>query len=242
MLTQLQRLQQLAHWYQQPLGNAVRQAEQEQLMHVLPSLFGLNIVQLGLPSQPQWLDPSPVNTKIIALPYTDTNAQLITDVDQIALDTDSIDVVLLPHILEAVDQPISVLADIQRILIPEGHLIILGFNPWSLWGISHALLGKRRLFSWHERYISLAKLRQNLINLDFTMRLIAPYFYRPALTHPRLLRTSFFLEKVGQFVWPYPGGGYIVVAQKHVIGRTPLKQRWRLSELVINNSFVQPTP
>ena len=54
----------------------------------------------------------------------------------------SIDLVILPHILECIDNPRQLLAEACRIIKPEGHIIICGFNPHSLWGLKK-IMGKK---------------------------------------------------------------------------------------------------
>lgn len=53
--------------------------------------------------------------------------------------SESFDFCLLPHVLEFHDYPREVLQECVRILKPEGHLYILGFNPWHLQGLMHCL-------------------------------------------------------------------------------------------------------
>ncbi|WP_223717365.1 class I SAM-dependent methyltransferase, partial [Escherichia fergusonii] len=47
----------------------------------------------------------------------------------------SLDLVVLPHALELASDPHETLREVERVLVPEGRVVILGFNPASLWGL-----------------------------------------------------------------------------------------------------------
>ena len=73
----------------------------------------------------------------------------------------SVDLIIASHTLDTVADPHQVLRELHQVLQPEGHLIIVGFNPWSLLGIrrlyahffneslsNHCLINPLRLFDW----------------------------------------------------------------------------------------------
>jgi len=47
--------------------------------------------------------------------------------------TESVDMVILPHLLEFDTQKHQVLREVERILKPEGKLTIISFNPWNIY-------------------------------------------------------------------------------------------------------------
>jgi ubiquinone/menaquinone biosynthesis C-methylase UbiE len=62
--------------------------------------------------------------------------QVVThDFGELPFATQSLDLVVLPHVLEFAAEPHQVLREVERVLIPEGQVIICGFNPSSLWGM-----------------------------------------------------------------------------------------------------------
>ena len=71
----------------------------------------------------------------------------VTDPAQLPLASDSIDLVVLPHTLDLCADPRRLLREVERVLIPEGRLITVNFNPWSLWGLQRLL---RRPFGREE--------------------------------------------------------------------------------------------
>ena len=60
---------------------------------------------------------------------------------ELPFDAQSIDLILLPHALEFIDNPHEVLREVDRVLRPEGRVLILGFNPWSLFGLRRVWSG-----------------------------------------------------------------------------------------------------
>ena len=85
-------------------------------------------------------------------------ADLISDAEQLAVASDSIDAVLLPHTLERAESPHALLREVDRILRPDGHLLVLSFAPGGLWGLRH-LLAARGFPNGRERMIREGRLR-----------------------------------------------------------------------------------
>jgi ubiquinone/menaquinone biosynthesis C-methylase UbiE len=66
------------------------------------------------------------------------------DFDALPFDSASLDLVVLPHTLELASDPHQTLREVERVLVPEGRVVIVGFNPASLWGLRQGL-GRVRL-------------------------------------------------------------------------------------------------
>lgn len=65
----------------------------------------------------------------------------IAQPEELPFETQSLDLVALPHVLESTADPHQVLREVDRVLRPEGRLIVSGLNPVSLWGARHLLPG-----------------------------------------------------------------------------------------------------
>jgi ubiquinone/menaquinone biosynthesis C-methylase UbiE len=63
----------------------------------------------------------------------------VCDLRELPFAANSIDLAVMPHVLESHDNPHQILREVERILIPDGQLVITGFNPLSLWGASTAV-------------------------------------------------------------------------------------------------------
>ena len=94
----------------------------------------------GDPADP--VDASADGESDASAPQRQAKPRVICRYDELPFASQSIDLVALPHVLEFTDDPHEVLREVARVLMPEGRLIITGFNPLSLWGMRQ---GMRRL-------------------------------------------------------------------------------------------------
>lgn len=235
----------LRRWYHTPLGEAVGEAELALLEQVLPNLFGYHLLQLGQPQGRDMLASSRIPHRMILddLPPEGVPpaSRLTGDSEQLPLGSDTLDVVLVPHMLEFATQPHQLLREAERVLIPEGHLVLLGFNPWSQFGIRRLLTGWRDDSPWNGHFYSALRLRDWLALLGFDTVLVQNYYFRPPLQHARLLRSLGRMESLAKrFIAPL-GGGYILVAKKRVATLTPIKPRWRSRRRLLPVGAAEPT-
>jgi len=234
----------LRHWYDSPLGRLYAQAETVLLADLLPMLFGYHIITLGDPMGQDLLAASPI-AHHCHMDFSDFTAtprlDLLAEPSQLPVAADCMDVVALPHVLEFVAEPHAVLREVERILIPEGHVLILGFNPVSLWGLRW-LLGLRRGKSpWDARLLSVTRVRDWLALLGFETLAVHYCFYRPPLKHLPLLKKLAFLERLGARWWPFGGGGYVLLAKKRVSTLTPIKPHWRPRRRLLTEGLINHT-
>ncbi len=222
----------LRGWYATPLGTRLLRAEQTELDRLLPDLFGYHLLQIGrLPenlsrasriSHTMVLDVAPLESaepvgkqRFYGLP------------EALPVCTDSIDVLLLPHVLEFAAAPHAVLREAERALIPEGHLVVVGFNPWSLGRLSRLVSGWRGTLPWCGRFYSTARVRDWLALLGLEEVATRHFFLQPALHgQPGPVRTR-LAWRAGRMLWPVFGLAYIMVARKRVTTLTPIRPRWR---------------
>jgi SAM-dependent methyltransferase len=141
--------------------------------------------------------------------------------------SDSIDSLILYHALEFSSDPHQVLREAERVLVPEGHIVILGFNPQSLWGLTKILKFRSKDAPWCGRFLSTLRLKDWLALKGFEVTTIRHCFYRPPVQRAGLLARLAKLERWGNKWWSFLGGVYIIVARKKVSTVTPIKPRWR---------------
>lgn len=138
----------LKHWYRNPSGRLLHEQESRLLESAIANLFGYFFVQLGCTSQMDWIGFSRVSEKLILddrIDPTLVNALsadrnesethsvhwVKADLDYLPIAKESVDVMLLPHTLETVQDPYYILRQVDSMLIPEGHLVLTGFNPYA---------------------------------------------------------------------------------------------------------------
>ena len=233
----------LGQWFQGRLGQAVLRVERNYLTRVLPDLFGYHILQLGALGDMRLLDSSRINHKVITASGHDVlpaEINVICDQHALPVGSDSVDVMVLPHVLEFDSHPHQTLREMERVLIGDGHAIIIGFNPWSLWGLWRLFRAWRDRAPWNAKYISMARLKDWLALLDFEVTRTEYFYYLPPLETLRLMQKLEFMEQLGRFGWRYFGGIYLVVAKKRVIPMTPVKMQWQTRRHMLAAGVVEP--
>lgn len=182
----------LNQWYNTPLGSQILKHELTSLSNELPELFGYYLVQLGGPANAEILASSNINNKIIL------NKNIELSINKPLLSQEKIDVIVAMHALECTVQPTILLDQIYNALIPNGYLVILGLNPYSLLGIK-SLISKKKSIPWLKNWISSGRMRILLKKNGFTV-----------------------LENRDQLLKPYFEASYILVAQKFTMITVPI--------------------
>ncbi len=240
----------LADWLRTPPGQCLLQWEQAQLDQAVADLFGYHALQLGLselqglrsnrmPHRWVALDsvhamnampvhlPQPDESLLNSEPF-DAGPTLHCDFDALPFPNHSLDLVVLPHALELARDPHLTLREVERVLVPEGRVVILGFNQASLWGLRQRLGQARRVVGLATRsppflprageFLGYWRLRDWLRLLSFEVEGGRFGCYRPPYKSTRWLERSAWMEGVGERWWPVLGAVYVLVAVKRVRG------------------------
>ncbi|MBZ2207605.1 class I SAM-dependent methyltransferase [Massilia soli] len=225
-------------WLKSPAGIYVRQWEQACLDELTVDIFGYNAVQVGLPQ----IDALAANrmpnkwqaaTRLshlddVALAAGNKQIAVALDFAELPFASQSLDLVVMPHVLEFAAEPHQVLREVERVLIPEGQVIICGFNPASLWGLRQSVrrITRSPYLPVAGEFISLPRMKDwlKLLNLGVTRSHFGCYA-PPARTTQWLNRFA-FMENAGKRWWPYLGAVYMVHAVKRVKGMTLIGPAW----------------
>ena len=235
----------LRGWFAGDLGAAVLEQERAALNDILQDLFGYYLVQLGAVTPIDLLGASRIRVRIVVdpeLPPLVEGTCIRARADTVPISSDSIDVVLVHHCLEFAADPHVILREVERILIPEGHVVIVAFNPWSLWGAWRLIRKRGGHPPWYGRFLGLARIKDWLGLLGFDTIEVRPLFFRPPMRHLGVMRRLGFLEKAGERFWPLLAGVHVVVGKKRVATLTPIKTRWRPQRTLVGSAeVVKPT-
>jgi SAM-dependent methyltransferase len=216
-------------WLGSGLGQAVLQAESELMVETLDDVFGWEFLQLGLwgPRDSLLAGCRTRRRAVLANERSGgADADIAARLSQLPIANGAVDAVLLPHTLEFETDPFAVVREADRVLAGEGHLIVMGFRPFSLWGFrSRAIsrgyppglkrmLGARRVTDWLE-----------LLGYDVT--LTRNYLFTPPWggTAPRPDVPSALLRR--GWIKPWPAGAYLLKARKRIYTLTPIRPRSR---------------
>jgi SAM-dependent methyltransferase len=222
----------LASWLDSPAGRYVLAWEKAKLNVLTADIFGFNAVQIGLPQinalhanrmPNKWLTDTCVTQDEHAAPIV-----MAHDFADLPFASQSLDLVVLPHVLEFATEPHQVLREVERVLIPEGQVIICGFNPASLWGMRQGagqLIGTSFLPKDGE-FISVPRIKDWLKLLN--MEVNRGYFgcYAPPCATEKWLSRFSFMEKAGHRWWPYLGAVYVVQSIKRIKGMRLIGPAW----------------
>ncbi len=223
----------LQDWLQSAPGQALLRWEQAQLDIAVADVFGYHALQLGTP-QIAALQANRMPHQWIADHASDGKVQLMTDLEALPFPEASLDLVVMPHSLELNRDPHASLREAARVLVPEGRLVICGFNPASLWGWKQQREHFYRRFGFGQLYLPEAgeflgywRLRDWLRLLSFEVESSNFGLWQPAVRSEAWLSRMNWMNTLGEKYWPIFGAAYCVVAVKRVRGMRMLSPAWK---------------
>ena len=235
----------LTDWLKTPAGEYLLDWERERFDRAVSDIFGYHALQLGLPEVDalranrmphQWLAlDAPAGASI--------GSEAATPVRQVALLThsvalpfaaNSLDLVVLPHTLELSLDPHTTLREVERVLVPEGRVVISGLNPASLWGLRQQRAHLYRRLGFGKPFLPQSgelighwRLRDWLRLLSFEIESAQFGCYRPAFDNARWMARWGWMDAAGARWWPILGAAYFLVASKRVRGMRMLEPGWK---------------
>lgn len=231
-------LEDLRSWFESTLGAHVLAAEQAILNQLLPGLFGYDLLQLSLQSE-SLFGSSPIHHKVkMGIAQTDSG-DFTGKATQLPFETDSMDVVLLHHLLEYYDSPQQILREAGRIALPSGHVVIIGFNPLSLWGAYRPIGQVRSLAPWCGRFIRPGRLMDWLTLLNFKIDRAQYTTYGLPVNGYSGTIPDYRQGLSRNANWPF-GAVYVIVASKQVSRLTPIKPIWQRQRAFGRLNIVRP--
>lgn len=213
----------LNEWLETPLGQYVLAWEQGRCDQALCDVFGFNALQIGLPQ----VNLLRANRMPLHVRYDEIAGGVRGLAHQLPFASASLDLVVLPHVLEFAVYPHQVLREVERVLVPEGQVLITGFNPWSLWGLRQKLERSDAAFPWNGHYRSVSSLKDWMTLLGFEIHGGRFGCYAPPLfaTHDR--HRFGWMELAGDRWWPIFGGVFMLQAVKRVHSMRLILPKWR---------------
>lgn len=225
-------------WISSTAGQYLQASEKPLFDQAVADLFGFNALQLG--SMPLDLLANSrmpnrykaVSTEAGAMPDSAHQVSVVCSEDFLPFAEMSLDLLLLPHQLEFSDRPHQTLREAARVIMPDGHLIITGFNPVSAWGACafiKRLFCKQLHYPWHARLIGFNRLKDWLTLLGFELVSVHRCCHVPPIENAAWHKRLLFMDKLGQHGFSSLAGVYFIVAKKRVPGMTPIKPNWKQS-------------
>jgi SAM-dependent methyltransferase len=261
-MTRDESIIELGAWLRTPPGSYMLAWEQERMDLAVTDAFGYHAVQLGLPEleglranrmphrwvvtdtmmQPEPLACAvpPLASSLLSTLPAPESVGLHCEFDALPFAQNSIDLVLLPHALELARDPHQTLREVERVLVPEGRVVVSGFNPTSLWALRQRAGRMRRSVGLGRgaplflpsagEFIGYWRLRDWLRLLGFEVEIGRFGCWRPALKSQAWLDRFAWVDRVADRWWPVLGSVYFLVAVKrvrgmHLVGKLKTERR-----------------
>lgn len=222
-------------WLATPAGRYLLAWEHSQCEAAVADVFGYFALQCGLPE----LDALAANrmpTRVRAVldgaqtrPDAERSVVRLANFEDLPFEAQSLDLVVLPHVLECAPDPHQILREVDRVLRPEGRVVVIGFNPVSFWGARQKLPPKvwRPFLPCPGPFIAVPRLRDWLQLFGYGIERGRYGCYRPPCRTQRWLDRWAFLEHAGDRWWPILGSVYTVSAVKRVRGMRLIGPAWK---------------
>lgn len=226
----------LREWFETPVGAGLLTQERALLDKELAHLFGYFLLQLGQVSNQSLLTQSRVKTKLVLddeIVSAGEAGLVLADLDFLPIQSESVDVVVLPHTLEAVSDPYHLVRQVDATLMPEGRLVITGFNAYGC-ALLRARFGRTRQTFKQAHFINMHRVIDwlNLLGYDIQVAQHGPI---SCFGKRQNTIDSWFWSMIERFErglerWGvHLGNVYIVVAKKRVMTPKPVGLDWRLA-------------
>lgn len=214
----------LDNWLQTPLGRRLLARQQRHLEQLLSRIFGYHLMQLSISRHCDLASASPINHRFHLSVQASDSARIaaaIAQFEALPLASEAIDVAILHHVLDYSLDPRRLLSEASRVIIPHGYLLIIGFNPHSLFGFYKPLAQLiSRSFQWRRHCLRLGQLIGWLHSLDFET--ICTRYDDYGL--PSNGGDYRWLNTIGGRLFPVCGAFYILLARKQVMSITPVQR------------------
>lgn len=212
-------------WYQTDAGELISRAIEQHVWRITSCIFGYSAIQVGNTFSHRKLLKNCTISEHICIDRSQS-ADIISSPAALPICSDSTDLFVLPHTLDFTEKPHEILREIERCLVPEGYMIIVGFNPYSFYGLWRLFLSRKKLAPWNAKFYSVRRIRDWSSLLGFEEVELHFTGHLPPFKRIQRWKRMQSLGRILQYQLTNIGGVYIFVARKRVARLTPLKRVW----------------
>jgi SAM-dependent methyltransferase len=219
-------------WYLSETGQYLLAELETRLNPMLATTFGYYSLQVGCVGLADRLQQACRIKHQFTLGEADQEAHIQASPSMLPIASDSVDLVVLMHHLSNTSEPHAILREAFRILIPEGKLVIIDFNPKSLWGLRHFFQSWLEHVPFKGHFYTASRIDDWMRLLGFDQNRLYRVGYLPPIQKPSLIRHLSWLEK-GMRNWlPLFGALNMMVYSKSISPMTPVRHRWVTRKLL----------
>jgi SAM-dependent methyltransferase len=227
-------------WYQSPLGYYLFAELQNTLNPVLSTTFGYHSLQIGCTSLTGQLLHACRVKHHYSLDSENVEVDLQACPSLLPIANDSLDLVVLMHHLSVTSEPHALLREVSRVLIPEGKLIIIDFNPLSLWGVRHFFQSWLEQVPWSGHYYTARRLKDWMQLLGFDQQKHLKVGYIPPIQYTAVTRRLLWLGKAMKNWCRFSAALNVLVFDKNISPMTPVRHRW-VTRKILPGKIARPT-
>ena len=214
-------------WLDLPNGQLILDEINNVIEPWCAKFFGYHLLKIGSLSCAVNTQTSPINHQV-SLSHLSGAEDIVADMDDLPLLKHSVDVCILSHALEFSLDPHHVVREANRVLIPDGYLVLTGFNPFSLAGLNKINPLHCRKTPWNERFFTPMRVKDWLHLMGYEIladerRLhstLTGKVNQGKMVHHWRDFAQHFLSGIGSI--------YIIIAKKRVLPLTPIKPKWKM--------------
>ena len=217
-----------SQWRDMPNGELIATQIEAALAPWWQRIFGYHLLKLGMLSGAINTENSMVGHQVVVA-GRHKNADVVAEIDDLPFLQHSVDTCLLHHELEFSVDPHHLLREADRVLIPNGHIIISGFNPISLSGLNKIVPFRRQELPWHGRFFTPMRVKDWLHLLGYEI-LEDTRFLHSSL-HSTIKQDGWWFKTWQKIAGKYLsrfGSVYVIIAKKRVHPLTPIRPKWQI--------------
>ena len=221
-------------WFQTPLGRALLADQRSQVDRLAGPLTGARQLHVALSHRLPLATGTDFSQRILTTPnWQDQmpDGVAVCDADELPFPGDSMDLVILHHTADFSPYPHQALREASRVLRGEGSILLIGFNPVSLWGLRW-LVSRHRSGPWGGRFLLKSRMEDWLRLLDFSIESVESSFFKTPLQASALREGQGIMERLCANRLVPVGAYYCILAKKRVYSRLPRKPAWRSQKVI----------
>lgn len=214
----------LSEWYKTPLGEELIQQEKAVVARAISGRFASNIVQLDSGYHEALFEKRLFGSGVIVsqLENRALCPVICASAESLPFEPESLDMLLMHHTLDLCSNPYQAVREGAIALKPGGLMIVIGFNPFSFWGLRSLFYASRSGSNvWNSRFIRSGRVEDWMHLLDFELERHEKHIFLPPVNRPFWLKKLRLCEKYIRRFFPLGGAVYVLVGYKQVLGKLP---------------------
>ncbi|WP_339721813.1 methyltransferase domain-containing protein [uncultured Paraglaciecola sp.] len=213
-------------WRDLPLGEELKCLIESEIAEVSRKFFGYHLIRLGNLSSQIELSLCPIKHQINITSKQHSYSNLIASSADLPVSENSVDAFLLAHELDFAKDPHQILREVDRTIMPNGYVVITGFNPFSLCGLFKYLPINKGSVLHDARFFSCGRVKDWLQLLGFEIVDVKSLLFNELFLQRKLMSQSKWSDWCHHYL-PLLTSMYIIIARKRVVPLSMIKPNWK---------------